>query len=124
MRISPEEAFEALDEDEIDAGTAEDIIDIPVEETGASTGLDPDLAPTLREDQIESAEYAALQPEERMKRLEEIKAKIKTRRNLISQMEPKKFAAYTEQNKVFTSSSLVAFERYLAGLEALVALPV
>ena len=59
-----------------------------------------------------------------MKRLEEIKAKIKTRRNLISQMEPKKFAAYTEQNKVFTSSSLVAFERYLAGLEALVALPV
>ena len=38
---SPEEAFEALDEDEIDVGTAEDIIDIPVEETGASTGLDP-----------------------------------------------------------------------------------
>jgi hypothetical protein len=126
---TPESATEPAEDDEIyDLGDEPgDIIDVPVEpatataETTGTAAIFTDTttaapAVELREDQKESPEYAALPADERERRIEAIKEKIRVKRSYMDTAVLEKFG---ETNKLYKTSSLRAFEAYLKGLEIL-----
>jgi len=124
---TPEGASEPADDDEAyEVGDESgEIIDVPIESaegteettTAGSMDAGPFDEPTdLRPDQKESPEYAALPPEERERRIEEVKQKIREKRAVI---DPRILDRFGETKKIFKNSSLRAFEEYLAAVEAL-----